>query len=71
LSQTYAGKTHDKKSVDQETLCYPRNAILPKDTGFPGYDPPVSQTRQPKKSRAKVPYRRARNGTIARARASG
>lgn len=71
LSQTYAGKTHDKKIADHETLCYPRNAILYKDTGFQGYEPPVSQTHQPKKSRAKGSYRRARNGTIARSRASG
>jgi hypothetical protein len=71
LSQTYAGKTHDKKIADQEALCYPRDAILYKDTGFQGYEPPVRQTRQPKKSRAKDNYRRARNGTIARSRASG
>ena len=65
LSQTYAGKTHDKKIADQEALCYPPNTILYKDTGFQGYEPPVSQTRQPKKSRAKEPYRRVRNGTTA------
>jgi Helix-turn-helix of DDE superfamily endonuclease/DDE superfamily endonuclease len=53
LSQTYAGKTHDKKIADQEALCYPRDAILYKDTGFQGYEPPVRQSRQPKKSRAK------------------
>lgn len=53
LSQTYAGKTHDKKIVDTEAIRYPRDAILYKDTGFQGYDPPVRQTQQPKKSRAK------------------
>jgi len=53
LSQTYAGKTHDKKIVDTEAIRYPRDAILYKDTGFQGYEPPVRQTQQPKKSRAK------------------
>jgi hypothetical protein len=71
LSQTYAGKIHDKKIADQEALCDPRNAILYKDTGFQGYEPPVGQTRQPKKSRVKESYRRARNGTTGRCRASG
>jgi hypothetical protein len=52
LSQTYAGKSHDKKIADHEALCYPPNTILYKDSGFQGYEPPVGQTRQPKKSRA-------------------
>jgi hypothetical protein len=71
LSQTYAGKTHDKKIVDQEALCYPRHTILYKDTGFQGYEPPVSQTRQPKKSRVRANYRGARSDTTGRSRASG
>ena len=71
LSQTYAGKMHDKKIADHEALCYPRTAILYKDTGFQDYEPPVGQTRQPKKSQAKANYRRARSGTTARSRASG
>src|SRR5262249_23594223 len=71
LSQTYAGKTHDKKIADQEAMGYPRDAILYKDTGFQGYEPPVRQTRQPKKSLAKEPCLRARNGTIERCRGSG
>jgi hypothetical protein len=71
LSQTYAGKTHDKKIADQEALSYPRHTILYKDTGFQGYEPPVGQTRQPKKSRAKGTYRRASNGTTGRWRVSG
>ena len=54
LSQTYAGKMHDKKIVDSEPICYPPDTILYKDTGFQGYEPPVQQTHQPKKSRAKV-----------------
>ena len=63
LSQTYAGKTHDKKIADQEALCYPRHTILSKDTGFQGYEPPVGQTRQPKKSPATGTDRSARSGT--------
>jgi DDE superfamily endonuclease/Helix-turn-helix of DDE superfamily endonuclease len=71
LSQTYAGKTHDKKIADQEAPCYPHDAILYKDTGFQGYEPPVSQTRQPKKSPAKENCHEARSDTIARCRGSG
>jgi hypothetical protein len=51
LSQTYAGKTHDKKIADEEAIVYPDDACLHKDTGFQGYEPPVRQTYQPKKSR--------------------
>jgi hypothetical protein len=50
LSQTYAGKTHDKKIADTERIAYPRKATLRKDTGFQGYEPRVAQTHQPKKS---------------------
>ena len=71
LSQTYAGKIHDKKIADHEALGYPRYTILYKDTGFQGYEPSVSQTRQPKKSRAKGTYRRARSGITGRSRGSG
>jgi DDE superfamily endonuclease/Helix-turn-helix of DDE superfamily endonuclease len=56
LSQTYAGKIHDKKIADQEALGYPRHTILYKDTGFQGYEPPVDQTRQPKKSPVRDNY---------------
>jgi len=52
LSQTYAGKTHDKKIADGEGIAYPRGARLHKDTGFQGYEPPGCATCQPKKSRA-------------------
>lgn len=51
LSQTYTGKTHDKKIADEESICYPRDAVLHKDTGFQGYEPAVQQTCQPKKKR--------------------
>jgi hypothetical protein len=71
LSQTYAGKIHDKKIADQEALCYPPDTILYKDTGFQGYEPPVGHTHQPKKSRATGTYRRARSGITGRWPASG
>jgi len=54
LSQTYAGKIHDKKIVDTEPIRYPPGTILYKDTGFQGYEPKVQQTHQPKKSRARA-----------------
>ena len=54
VSQTYAGKIHDKKSVESEPLCYPPDTLLYKDAGFQGYDPHVQPTHQPKKSRAKA-----------------
>lgn len=53
LSGTYAGKTHDKKVAEAESICYPRRSTLYKDTGFQGYEPRVRQTCQPKKSRAR------------------
>ena len=54
LSQTYAGKIHDKKIVDTEPICYPRGTSLYQDTGFQGYAPRVQQIHQPKKSRARA-----------------
>jgi hypothetical protein len=39
LSQTYAGKTHDKKVADTESVKYPRGSKLHKDTAFQGYEP--------------------------------
>ena len=52
LSQTYAGKTHDKQVADAETIVYPQGSQLGKDTGFQGYEPHGCQTYQPKKNRA-------------------
>jgi Helix-turn-helix of DDE superfamily endonuclease/DDE superfamily endonuclease len=54
LSQTYAGRMHDKKIVDSEPIRYPAGTILYKDTGFQGYEPKVQQSQQPKKSRARA-----------------
>ena len=49
LSQTYCGKTHDKKIADRETIHYPPHATLDQDTGFQGYAPLGVLTFQPKK----------------------
>jgi DDE superfamily endonuclease/Helix-turn-helix of DDE superfamily endonuclease len=50
LSQTYPGKTHDKKVADTENISYPKQMTLHKDTGFQGYEPNVRKLYQPKKS---------------------
>jgi hypothetical protein len=49
LSQTYEGKRHDKKIVDEETPTYPVDIGVYKDTGFQGYEPEGVQTFQPQK----------------------
>jgi hypothetical protein len=71
LSQTYAGKTHDKKIVDTEPIAYPPDTRLSKDTGFQGYEPPGVQTRQPKKSPGRGHSRQRRSGGTGRSPASG
>jgi DDE superfamily endonuclease/Helix-turn-helix of DDE superfamily endonuclease len=71
LSQTYAGKTHDKKIVDMEPIVYPPGTVLSKDTGFQGYEPEGVETRQPKKSLGRGHSRLRRSGTTARSPASG
>lgn len=53
LSGTYAGKTHDKKVADQESIAYPPGTVLYKDTGFQGYEPAVQKTCQAKKKAAR------------------
>jgi DDE superfamily endonuclease/Helix-turn-helix of DDE superfamily endonuclease len=49
LSATHVGKTHDKKVADQESISYPPETVLYKDTGFQGYEPAVKETCQAKK----------------------
>ena len=71
LSQTYAGKTHDKKIVDTEPIVYPAGTTLYKDPGFQGYEPEVAQTCQPKKSLGRANSRRSRSAGTARSRAWG
>jgi hypothetical protein len=53
LSQTYPGKTHDKKVADTENISYPKQITLHKDTGFQEYEPKVRKLCQPKKSRVR------------------
>ena len=53
LSKTYVGKVNDKKIADEESISYPRQTTLYKDTGFQGYEPRNVETQQPKKSRVK------------------
>ena len=53
LSQTCAGKVHDKKIAENENIAYPRLATLHKDMGFQGYEPRLQKTCQPKKNLAK------------------
>ena len=71
LSQTYAGKTHDKKIVDTEPIAYPPDTLLAKDTGFQGYEPAGVQTRQPKKSPGRGHSRQRRRGATAPSPVSG
>jgi len=52
LSETVAGKTHDKKAADEAQIAYPLGATLSKDTGFQGYEPVGVLTQQPQKSHA-------------------
>src|SRR4029434_4733095 len=49
LSQTYEGKRHDKKIVDEENHTYPVDIGVYKDTGFQGYEPEGVKTFQPQK----------------------
>lgn len=71
LSQTVAGKLHDKKLADAQALDFPPNSKLWKDTGFQGYEPANTQTFQPKKKPKGgqlTPQEKARNAAIARER---
>lgn len=52
LSQTYAGRIHDKRIADTEAICYPPGTVLYQDTGFQGYHPKVKRTEKPKKKAA-------------------
>ena len=49
LSQTYAGKTHEKKIVDTEAIAYPPGTVLYEDSGFQGYEPAGTKTCRAKK----------------------
>jgi len=58
LSQTYAGKAHDKKIADEEDLSFPPGTVLYKDTGFQGYEPAGTETCQAKKKATRRPANR-------------
>ena len=49
LGPTAAGSVHDKKLADESGLTYPSDALVVKDTGFQGCEPPDCDTLQPKK----------------------
>jgi DDE superfamily endonuclease len=49
VSQTYAGKRHDKKIADEENPTYPEDIGVYQDTGFQGYAPDGVKTFQPQK----------------------
>jgi DDE superfamily endonuclease/Helix-turn-helix of DDE superfamily endonuclease len=49
LSQTYAGRVHEKRIAEEARLKYPPGSLLYKDAGFQGYEPPVAKTCQAKK----------------------
>ena len=71
LSQTYEGKRHDKKIVDEEAPVLPKDISLYKDTGFQGYEPKGVITFQPqKKPRGKelTPEQKEENSIISRIR---
>jgi len=49
LSGTYVGRAPDKGIAEHEGLAYPPGTVLHKDSGFQGYEPAGTQTRQAKK----------------------
>ncbi len=49
LSDTYEGKKHDKKIVDEEEYQFPPGSTLWQDTGFQGFDPAGVIVKRPMK----------------------
>ena len=49
LSETYPGRTHDKRICDLDEPVLPPDINLFQDTGFQGYHPPGVTIYQPKK----------------------
>jgi hypothetical protein len=64
LSQTYAGRTHDKTIAETERIRYPRGSRRRQDAGFQGYASRGVEVLQPKKSLGTASSRPARNDTI-------
>ena len=73
LGPTSPGSVHDKKLADESGLTYPPDALVVKDTGFQGYEPPGCDTLQPKKKprgRELHPIQKTINQLISRVRVS-
>ena len=71
LGPTSPGSVHDKKLADESGLTYPSDALVLKDTGFQGYEPPECDTLQPKKKprgRELHPIQKTINRVISRVR---
>ena len=71
LGPTSPGSVHDKKLADESGLSFPSDALVVKDTGFQGYEPPDTQTLQPKKKprgRELHPIQKTINQVISRVR---
>ena len=71
LGPTNPGSVHDKKLADESGLTYPPDALVLKDTGFQGYEPPDCDTLQPKKKprgRELHPIQKTINQLISRVR---
>jgi DDE superfamily endonuclease/Helix-turn-helix of DDE superfamily endonuclease len=49
LSQTFAGRIHEKRICDEEDYVFPPGCVLFQDTGFQGFAPAHVVTYQPKK----------------------
>ena len=71
LGPTRPGSVHDKKLADESGLVFPPDALMLKDTGFQGYEPPGCASLQPKKKprgRELHPIQKTINQVIARVR---
>ena len=71
LGRTAPGSVHDKKLADRAKLRFPADALLVKDTGLQGDEPPECATLQPKKKpkgRELRPSEKAINRLISRTR---
>ena len=71
LGPTSPGSVHDKKLADESGLRFPADALVLKDTGFQGYEPPDSPTLQPTKKprgRELYPWQKAINQLVSQVR---
>jgi len=67
LSQTYAGKCHEKRIAEEENPIYPEDSCVYKDTGFQGDEPAGVKTFQPckkPKGQELTPEQKERNRLI-------